>query len=160
MAIWFIWNSSLYVVSLIYRLNQSKVYIWRILCTFVTGTKGKTTTTFMIKEILEAQGKKVGLIGTVANYICGKNLGESSRTTPDSLELQKLFSDMVEAGAEYAIMEVSSQALKVGRVEGLSFDYGVFTNLTKDLLKGMLKERDGISGSLLILLVTLMIQKL
>ena len=74
----------------------------------------------------KAQGKKVGLIGTVANYICGKNLGESSRTTPDSLELQKLFSDMVEAGAEYAIMEVSSQALKLHRVDGCDFDIGVF----------------------------------
>ena len=98
----------------------------------VTGTKGKTTTTFMIKAILEAQGKKVGLIGTVANYICGKNLGESSRTTPDSLELQKLFSDMVEAGAEYAIMEVSSQALKLHRVDGCDFDIGVFTNFSED----------------------------
>ena len=98
----------------------------------VTGTKGKTTTTFMIKAILEAQGKKVGLIGTVANYICGKNLGESSRTTPDSLELQKLFSDMVEAGAEYAFMEVSSQALKLHRVDGCHFDLVAFTNFSED----------------------------
>ena len=60
----------------------------------VTGTKGKTTTTFMIKAILEAKGEKVGLVGTVANYIGSKNLGESSRTTPDSLELQKLFSQI------------------------------------------------------------------
>lgn len=98
----------------------------------VTGTKGKTTTTFMIKSILEAQGKKVGLIGTVANYIGNKNLGESSRTTPDSLELQRLFSQMVDEKIEYVVMEVSSQALKLHRVEGLEFDIGVFTNFSED----------------------------
>ena len=76
----------------------------------VTGTKGKTTTTFMIKSILEKQGKKVGLVGTIANYIGNKNLGESSRTTPDSLELQKLFNTMVEEKVDCVVMEVSSQA--------------------------------------------------
>lgn len=98
----------------------------------ITGTKGKTTTTFMIKAILEEQGKKVGLIGTVANYISHKNLGESSRTTPDSLELQKLFHQMVEEGVEYVIMEVSSQALKLHRVDGIDFDISVFTNFSED----------------------------
>ncbi len=98
----------------------------------VTGTKGKTTTTFMIKSILEAQGKKVGLIGTVANYIGSKNLGESSRTTPDALEIQKLFSQMVEENIECVVMEVSSQALKLHRVDGIDFDIGVFTNFSED----------------------------
>ena len=98
----------------------------------ITGTKGKTTTSFMIKAILEAQGKKVGLIGTIANYIGGKNLGESSRTTPDSLELQKLFKQMVEEKVECAVMEVSSQALKLHRVDGCDFDIGVFTNFSED----------------------------
>ena len=73
----------------------------------VTGTKGKTTTTFMIKEILEKAGKKVGLIGTIATYINGNKIGDSERTTPESLELQKLFSKMVEQGTEYVVMEVS-----------------------------------------------------
>ena len=98
----------------------------------VTGTKGKTTTTFMIKAILEEQGKKVGLIGTVANYIGNKNLGESTRTTPDSLELQKLFNQMVEEKVDCVIMEVSSQALKLHRVDGCDFDIGVFTNFSED----------------------------
>ena len=98
----------------------------------ITGTKGKTTTTFMIKSILEAQGKKVGLIGTVANYIGNKNLGESTRTTPDSIEVQKLFSQMVEENVDVVVMEVSSQALKLHRVEGCDFDIGVFTNFSED----------------------------
>ena len=98
----------------------------------VTGTKGKTTTTFMIKSILEKHGNKVGLIGTVANYIGSKNLGESSRTTPDSLELQKLFSDMVKEKVDVAVMEVSSQSLKLHRVDGCDFDYAVFTNFSED----------------------------
>lgn len=98
----------------------------------ITGTKGKTTTTFMIKSILEKHGQKVGLIGTVANYIGNKNLGESSRTTPDSLELQKLFSQMVEENVDTAVMEVSSQSLKLHRVDGCDFDIAVFTNFSED----------------------------
>ena len=98
----------------------------------ITGTKGKTTTTFMIKSILEAQGKKVGLIGTVANYIGDKNLGESARTTPDVLELQKLFNQMVEEKIDAVVMEVSSQALKLHRVDGCDFDIAVFTNFSED----------------------------
>ena len=123
---------------------DTRVAIAKIACNFyknpstkfkligVTGTKGKTTSTFMIKAILEAQGKKVGLIGTVANYIGSKNLGESSRTTPDSLELQKLFNQMVEDNVDAVIMEVSSQALKLHRVDGCDFDIGVFTNFSED----------------------------
>ena len=98
----------------------------------VTGTKGKTTTTFMIKEILEKAGKKVGLIGTVATYINGKNLGDSDRTTPESLELQRLFAKMVEEKVEYVVMEVSSQSLKLHRVDGCEFNYVIFTNFSED----------------------------
>lgn len=98
----------------------------------VTGTKGKTTTTYMIKTLLEAQGKKVGLIGTIENYIGEESLGESDRTTPESLELQKMFAKMVEEKVEYVVMEVSSQALKLNRVAGINFDIGVFTNFSKE----------------------------
>ena len=98
----------------------------------VTGTKGKTTTTFMIKEILEKAGKNVGLIGTIATYINGKKLKDSDRTTPESLELQQLFSKMVEEKVEYVVMEVSSQSLKLHRVDGCEFDVVLFTNFSED----------------------------
>ena len=98
----------------------------------VTGTKGKTTTTFMIKEILEKAGKNVGLIGTIATYINGKILKESDRTTPESLELQQIFSQMVKEKVEYVVMEVSSQSLKLHRVDGCEFDLVLFTNFSED----------------------------
>ena len=98
----------------------------------VTGTKGKTTTTFMIKEILEKAGKKVGLIGTIACYINGKKFKDSDRTTPESLELQQIFSKMVEEKVEYVVMEVSSQSLKLHRVTGCDFDIVLFTNFSED----------------------------
>ncbi|MCI8760536.1 MAG: UDP-N-acetylmuramoyl-L-alanyl-D-glutamate--2,6-diaminopimelate ligase [Clostridia bacterium] len=98
----------------------------------VTGTKGKTTTTFMIKEILEKAGKKVGLIGTIATYINGKKVKDSDRTTPESLELQRDFAKMVEQGIEAVVMEVSSQSLKLHRVDGCEFDIVVFTNFSED----------------------------
>ena len=98
----------------------------------VTGTKGKTTTTFMIKSLLEKQGYKVGLIGTVCTYIGQKNLGDNDRTTPESLELQKLLNDMVKEKCDIAVMEVSSQSLKLGRVDGCQFEIGIFTNFSKD----------------------------
>ena len=98
----------------------------------VTGTKGKTTTTYMIKSILEKAGYKVGLIGTIANYIEDECLGYSNRTTPESLELQGLFYKMAKAKVDYVVMEVSSQSLKLSRVDGCDFDYGIFTNLYKD----------------------------
>ena len=98
----------------------------------VTGTKGKTTTTFMIKEILEKSGKKVGLIGTIAIYINGKKIKESDRTTPESLELQQIFAKMVEEGVEVVVMEVSSQSLKLHRVDGCEFDMVLFTNFSED----------------------------
>ena len=98
----------------------------------ITGTKGKTTTTFMIKSILEKQGKKVGLIGTIAKYIGDKKLEDSDRTTPDSLELHKLFAQMVKEKVDVVVMEVSSQSLKLDRVAGIEFDVGVFTNFLRD----------------------------
>lgn len=98
----------------------------------VTGTKGKTTTTFMIKEILEKAGKKVGLVGTIATYINGKLIKESDRTTPESLELQQIFSKMVEENVEYVVMEVSSQSLKLHRVDACEFDVVLFTNFSED----------------------------
>ena len=98
----------------------------------VTGTKGKTTTTFMIKEILEKAGKKVGLIGTIAIYINGKKIQDSDRTTPESIELQQIFAKMVDEDVEVVVMEVSSQSLKLHRVTGCEFDYVLFTNFSED----------------------------
>lgn len=97
----------------------------------VTGTKGKTTTTYMIKKILEKAGKKVGLIGTIANMI-GDEKVEASRTTPESVDLQKLFRKMADEKCDVVVMEVSSHALALDRVLGSSFDIGVFTNLSQD----------------------------
>ena len=125
-------------------IDDSRKALARIACNYfgnpskyfkligVTGTKGKTTTTYMIKSILEKAGHKVGLIGTVANYIGEDCLGYSDRTTPESLELQCLFYKMARAKCDYVVMEVSSQSLKLNRVEGCYFDYAVFTNLYKD----------------------------
>ena len=99
----------------------------------VTGTNGKTTVTTLIKSILEAEGKKVGLIGTNANMI-GDLVLPTERTTPESFELYALFADMAEAGVEYVVMEVSSHSLELFRVYGISYAVGAFTNLTQDHL--------------------------
>ena len=98
----------------------------------ITGTKGKTTTSFMTKAILEKAGKKVGLIGTIATYIGDKKLEDSDRTTPESNKLQEIFAQMAEAGCDAVVMEVSSQSLKLHRVAGCDFDIGVFTNFSED----------------------------
>lgn len=97
----------------------------------LTGTKGKTTTTYMIKKVLEMAGKKVGLIGTIGAMIGEEHL-PSKNTTPESYELHRMFAAMVEAGCEYVVMEVSSQGLKLDRTAGVLFDYGIFTNLSPD----------------------------
>ena len=97
----------------------------------LTGTKGKTTTTYMIKKVLEMAGKKVGLIGTIGAMIGEEHLPSKS-TTPESYELHRMFAAMVEAGCEYVVMEVSSQGLKLDRTAGILFDYGIFTNLSPD----------------------------
>ena len=97
----------------------------------ITGTKGKTTTTYMIKKVLEMAGKKVGLIGTIGAMVGEEHL-PSKNTTPESYELHRMFAAMVEAGCEYVVMEVSSQGLKLDRTAGILFDYGIFTNLSPD----------------------------
>lgn len=97
----------------------------------VTGTNGKTTSTYMMKHILEHAGNKVGLIGTIANYI-GDKMIPTNMTTPEAIELFRLIKDMREAGCKYCLMEVSSHASAMGRVEGLNFSRGMFTNLTQD----------------------------
>ncbi len=102
----------------------------------VTGTNGKTTTTYLIRSILETAGKRVGIIGTNENVIGDKILLTKSTTptTPNSLELQALFSEMVDNDAEFVVMEVSSHALYLDRVLSCAYDVGVFTNLTQDHL--------------------------
>ena len=97
----------------------------------ITGTCGKTSTSYIIKSMLEEFGDKVGVIGTICAMIGDKKI-ETHNTTPNPYEIQKLFSEMVEAGCKYAVMEVSSQGLKMDRVTGIAFDYGVFTNLSID----------------------------
>ena len=97
----------------------------------ITGTAGKTSTSTILKKMIEADGKKAGLIGTIGAFI-GKRKIKLHNTTPENYEIQKMFREMVEEGCEYAIMEVSSQGLKMHRVDGITFDYGVFTNISKE----------------------------
>lgn len=99
----------------------------------ITGTNGKTTSAFIIKSILEKAGLMTGLIGTIANYIGNKKV-DAVRTTPESYELHELFKNMVDAGVEYCVMEVSSHSLELDRVYGVQFEEGIFTNLTRDHL--------------------------
>ena len=100
----------------------------------VTGTNGKTTTTYLIKHILETRtGAKVGLIGTNCNMIGAETL-PTERTTPESYELHKLFREMLDAGCTHVVMEVSSHSLVLERVAGIRFAVGIFTNLTQDHL--------------------------
>ncbi len=97
----------------------------------ITGTKGKTTTTHIMKKILEEAGEKVGMIGTIGAYI-GEEKFPTKNTTPESYELQHLFYKMAEEGCKYVLMEVSSQALKLKRVAGIRFYYGAFLNISPD----------------------------
>ncbi len=99
----------------------------------VTGTNGKTTTTYLCKSVLEAAGARVGLIGTVA-YLIGDERIVATHTTPGALELQALLQRMVNAGMETTVMEVSSHALALDRTVGCTFGTAVFTNLTQDHL--------------------------
>lgn len=102
----------------------------------ITGTNGKTTVSYLIKQILETAGKKVGVIGTNDILVGDVPVGikASTPTTPNSLELHAIFAKMLEMGAEYVVMEVSSHALDLHRVDGLCYEVGVFTNLTQDHL--------------------------
>jgi UDP-N-acetylmuramoyl-L-alanyl-D-glutamate--2,6-diaminopimelate ligase len=116
------------VVAKFYGFPSKKLHI-----TGVTGTNGKTTTTYLVESMLRAWGKKAGVIGTIS-YRFGDNELRRPNTTPESTEIQKLLFDMIQGGVEYAIMEVSSHALDQHRVEGIDFDIGIFTNLTHDHL--------------------------
>ena len=97
----------------------------------ITGTKGKTTTTYMVKSILENAGYKVGLIGTIETIV-GDKVTPASNTTPESYVVQQSFREMVDAGCDAVVMEVSSQGLMLHRTEGFVFDFGIFTNIEPD----------------------------
>ena len=99
----------------------------------ITGTNGKTTSTFILKNILQSVGYKTGLVGTIANYV-GDVKVDSKLTTPESNDLNKFFYDMIEAGCSHAIMEVSSHSLVLNRVYGLDFSAAIFSNITSDHL--------------------------
>jgi UDP-N-acetylmuramoyl-L-alanyl-D-glutamate--2,6-diaminopimelate ligase len=99
----------------------------------VTGTNGKTTTTYLVDAALRAAGHKVGLVGTV-QYRIGDRLMDATRTTPESSDLQGLFREMVDEGCSHAVLEVSSHSLELRRVAGCEFKVAVFTNLTRDHL--------------------------
>ncbi len=99
----------------------------------ITGTNGKTTASYMIKSILEAANQKTGLIGTINHYVGSKKI-PASHTTPESLDLQRLFSEMLNSGVSHVVMEVSSHALSLDRVFETDFDVGVFTNLSREHL--------------------------
>lgn len=97
----------------------------------ITGTKGKTTTTYLIKDILEKAGHQVGLIGTIETIIKDKTI-PASHTTPEAFELQKSFRQMLDAGCDICVMEASSQGFKMHRTAGFTFEIGIFTNLSRD----------------------------
>jgi UDP-N-acetylmuramoyl-L-alanyl-D-glutamate--2,6-diaminopimelate ligase len=111
-----------------YRHPAEKLHI-----TGITGTNGKTTTTFLVESILNSAGKKSALIGTIEYHVAGQAL-PAPHTTPESLELNQLFAAALAAGASDLVMEVSSHALEQGRVFGIHYDVAVFTNLTRDHL--------------------------
>ena len=99
----------------------------------ITGTNGKTTSTFILKNILQSAGHKTGLVGTIANYV-GDVKVDSKLTTPESNDLNRFFYDMIEARCSHAIMEVSSHSLFLNRVYGLDFSVAIFSNITSDHL--------------------------
>lgn len=101
----------------------------------ITGTKGKTTTSFMIKSVLEKAGEKVGIIGTIG-ALCGDKVTKLPNTTPESYEIQKHLKNMYENGCTYCVIEASSIGLKEHRLDGFEFDFGVFTNFSHDHIGG------------------------
>lgn len=117
-----------YVADKIYKHPSKKFNLIGI-----TGTKGKTTSTYMVKSILDAYGHKTGLIGTISNKI-GEQILQADRTTPESSDLQHLFDEMVQKKVDSVVMEVSSHALELHRAALSEFNIGVFTNLSKDHL--------------------------
>ena len=106
----------------------------------ITGTKGKTSITFMIRDILERAGYKTGLLGTI-DYEIGSEKRTASRTTPEAIDIQRYLREMADCGCRFAVMEVSSQGLKLHRADAITFDAGVFTNLGKDHI-GPREHRD------------------
>ena len=129
----------------IIKVNDTRIALAKVASTFydepskklgiigITGTNGKTTTTYLVDAVFKAEGKNVGIIGSIGNIINGK-LYKSKNTTPESLELQKILNQMVESKVEICTMEASSHALELHRVDYCEFDIGVFTNLTVDHL--------------------------
>ena len=125
------------------RVKDASAALSRIACNFygdpssklllvgITGTNGKTTTSYLVESILADQGMKTGVIGTVGYKFGGKTL-PADHTTPESLRLQELFHEMAKSGVQAVVMEVSSHGLELGRVRDCSFDAAVFTNLTRD----------------------------
>ena len=99
----------------------------------ITGTNGKTTTTYLLESIYKCAGFVPGVLGTI-NYRCGKKVWKATHTTPESYDLQRIFYDLKKEGATHVMMEVSSHALAQDRVEGIHFDAGIFSNLTRDHL--------------------------
>lgn len=97
----------------------------------ITGTKGKTTTAHMVKRILEADGRRTGMIGTIG-VVTGNRVYKTGNTTPESYELHKAMAEMVDTGCECVVMEVSSQAIKLDRTCGIMFDMGIYLNLSQD----------------------------
>lgn len=120
-------RNTLALVSAAYFGHPSK----KLFTIGITGTKGKTTTAFMVREILERCGYKTGLIGTI-EIITGSRHIESANTTPESYDVQRYFKEMADNGCKCVVMEVSSQALMMKRCAGITFDIGVFTNLEPD----------------------------
>lgn len=98
----------------------------------VTGTKGKTTTAYILRSILTAAGRKTGMIGTVGTFIGDEMICDARNTTPESIELHQRFAQMEQAGCTHVVMEVSSQAMKLHRVAGIKFDTALFLNLSPD----------------------------
>ena len=129
--------------STVIRTDSTRAAMAHIACAFydypadrlttigITGTKGKTTTTYLIRSILEAAGRKVGLIGTIETIIGGEHI-PAVNTTPDSPVLQKTLRQIVDSGCDTVVMEVSSQGLMLHRTLGINFDIGIFTNIEPD----------------------------
>ncbi|MGL4606042.1 MAG: UDP-N-acetylmuramoyl-L-alanyl-D-glutamate--2,6-diaminopimelate ligase [Eubacteriaceae bacterium] len=123
-------RSALAVIAKNFYMNPSK----NLKVVGVTGTNGKTTTTFMLKSIFDAAGNKNGLIGTINNYIGNIIYKDLPITTPESLEIQEIMAVMKKKCCKYAFLEASSQGLALERVNEINFDYNIFTNLTRDHL--------------------------
>ncbi len=117
-----------------YLKKEYKYLINNLTIIGVTGTNGKTTTCYLLYQALNKLGLKCSYIGTIGFYIAGKKITDLPNTTPDILEIYEMFLESYENGCKYVVMEVSSQAISMNRVQGIKFDYAVFTNLTEEHL--------------------------